>query len=571
MNETGLAGWRTPLLVAVVVVGGLLRLGLADHHRLVDFDEGRYLDNAVNIMKGRGLATHYTSHFFRPPAETPPLHPEDISSPLYPWLLAGTFQVTGAELRPAQLWSLLPGCLMIWLTFELGRRLFDERSALLASVLVALNPDMAILSSWAMTESLYGAMLLAILLWHGRRPGRIPAQAAADVSWILRWGVLGVACGLLYLVRANGLGVAAAFGLVALLASGEAGALLCTGRLARAAVFAICCAACVTPWLARNQRLFGSPTYTAMKNVAWSESGKDLFDRRAAPPSLQSFRQQRGNLALAKNLARRAGRAAGYLLWGDTGGFNLVCLLYPIALVLTWRVPSLRAGHLCVLMSTLLLIGVPVWTGALSRYLLPLRPWIYLTVIGAAAQVVPALVWRFRMRGGRGAGDGSEVPLSTEPVRRLTLAMAATLVALIGWGAVSPLREFIARDEVSDDRLAREASSWIAGHTAEGAVLMEGARIHQYAYLFDRAVVWTPSGGLDELLRAARDYHAEYLVVSAELIRFRPELAAYFALADGEVHGVNLPTGFEEVFAGAGRRVVIWKLPPTSSTPVEAA
>jgi hypothetical protein len=157
------------------------------------------------------------------------------------------------------------------------------------------------------------------------------------------------------------------------------------------------------------------------------------------------------------------------------------------------------------------------------------------------------------------------VPLSTEPVRRLTLAMAATLVALIGWGAVSPLRAFISRDEASDDRLAREASRWIAENIPADAVLMEGARVHQYSFLYDRAVVWTPAGGLDEVLRAARDYHAEYLVVSAELIRFRPELTSHFQVSQGAVSGVDLPAGFTEVFAGAGRRVVIWRFPRESA------
>ena len=557
-RATGWARWRAPLLVAVVLTGALLRFVLADHHHLVDYDEGRYLDNAVNVLRGRGLETHYTSHFFRPPEQTPPIHPEDISAPLYPWLLAVTFAATGAELRPAQLWSLVPGCLLIWLTFALGRRLFDERSALLASVLVALNPDMAILSSWAMTESLYAAALLAILLLADR-----PAPWGSEP---VKWAALGGACGLLYLLRPNGLGVAAAIGLTALLPrpiepSAPAKARW-TRRLTAAACFGLCFLACIAPWLARNQREFGSPTYTAMKNVAWSESGRDLFTREGPPPSLRTFRQRHGDAALVRNMAHRGARAVGYLLWGDTGAFNLLCLLYPIALALTWRVPTLRAGHLCVLFSTLLLAGVPLWTGALSRYLLPLRPWIYLTVIGAAVQGVPQVAWRRNLRREKGGG---EVALSTEPARRTTLAMAATLVALIGVGAVAPLREAIDRQEVDADRVAREAAVWIAGHTPEDAVLMEGARIHQYVFLFDRAVVWTPAGGLDELLRAARDYHAGYLVVSAELIRFRPELAPHFSVTDGAVRAVALPEGFTEVFAGAGRRVVIYRLPAASA------
>ena len=89
---------------------------------------------------------------------------------------------------------------------------------------------------------------------------------------------------------------------------------------------------------------------------------------------------------------------------------------------------------------------------------------------------------------------------------------------------------------------------------------MEGAYLHQYAFLYDRPVVWVPAGGLDELRRAAADYDARYLVVSAELLRFHPELERHFEVEDGAVRAIDLPAGFEEVFAGSGRRIVIWKI-----------
>src|SRR5262245_65248245 len=109
-----LGSWRLPLFIAVLAVGVLLRVGVVLHHVSLDFDEGRYLDNAVNLMKGRGLATNYTSHFFR---RAEPLHPEDISSPVYPYLLAAAFVLTGPDPRAAQLLSLIAGTLVIAMTF----------------------------------------------------------------------------------------------------------------------------------------------------------------------------------------------------------------------------------------------------------------------------------------------------------------------------------------------------------------------------------------------------------------------------------------------------------------------
>jgi hypothetical protein len=94
---------------------------------------------------------------------------------------------------------------------------------------------------------------------------------------------------------------------------------------------------------------------------------------------------------------------------------------------------------------------------------------------------------------------------------------------------------------------------------------MEGAFVHQYAFIYDRPVVWTPAGGMDEVLRAAADYGAGYLVVSADLLRFRQELRPHFEADASGVRGIDLPAGWKEVFAGMGRKVVIWRLPGASA------
>jgi len=542
-GEGDLGRWRLPLILAVLVVGISLRLAAVDHHRTVDYDEGRYLDNAVNILEGRGLQSSYTSHFFR---EAPPRHPEDISSPLFPYLLAGTFALLDTpreELhRVAQWWSLVPGCVAIWLTFALGRRLFDERGALFGAVMVALNADMVILSSWAMTESLYTVMVLAILLL----VDRLPAGAA-------RWGILGACCGLLYLLRANGLAIAAAVGLTALLDRAR----LRQGVVS-AAIFSALFLATISPWLIRNQAVFGSPTYSSMKHVAWSENGRRLFTRDRPAPSLSAFLEENGAAGLARSLAHRAVRTARNVVWGDTGGYNVLCLLYLPAVLALRGAPRLRPGHLCVLFTALLLFGVPTWTGALSRYMLPLRPWIYLVTIGAALWVLPAAALRLQARGAE-RGGGAPVPAGS--IRRYTLAFTATLLAALAAASGGPLRDYVTRDQRSQDVLAREAATWISRHTPDDAVLLEGAFVHQYAFLFERPVVWAPAGGLDEVMRAAGDYGARYLIVSEELLRYRPMLAGHFETGDEGLRGLDLPGGIDEVFAGAGRRVVIYRLP----------
>jgi len=551
---------RTPLFLAVLVVGVLLRLATCAHHQAVDYDEGRYLDNAVNILDGRGLSSNYTSHFFLPPAGTGTAHPEDISSPLYPYLLAATFAITGTEPasmhRVAQFWSFVPGCLVILLTFHLGRRLFGETTALLAGLLVALNPDMVILSSWAMTEMLYTALLMGALMIADRR--------AAPVMPTSRWVALGAVCGLLYLVRANGLAVAGGIGLTTLLPR-VTGSASWGRRAAAAALFGCCFLAVASPWLVRNERVFGSPTYTSMKNVAWSEDGRALFTRGGEPPTLGSFVREHGAAGLLRNLASRAVRSVRFVIWGDTGGYNAVCVLFPVAVVLARRQRRLIPGNLCVLITAILLLGVPTWTGALSRYLLPLRPWMYLVVVGSLLHLLPEMLWRRgeerRLRAGGGQQASPRPAMSRESLMRLTAALAATAIAVMSWASIGPLRAYVSGDEATRDLVARQAAAWIRSQTPPGSVLMEGAFVHQYAFLYDRPVVWVPAGGLDMLLSTAADYGASYLVVSPALLRFHPELRAHFTVEEGGVRGIGLPDGFVEVYAGQGRRVVIWRLP----------
>ncbi len=537
-----LGRWRTPLIAAVLIVGALLRAAAVHHHHAVDLDEGRYLDNALNLVEGRGFTTHFTSHFFRPEAAygpgRPPLHAEDMSAPLYPLLLAATFLLTGPSLGAAQAWSLLAGCLTILLTFQLARRLFDEAAGLLAALLVAVHPDMVLQSSWAMTETLFTAGLLGVLRLAAREPPRerLVRHAAA----------LGLACAALYLLRANGAAVAAGVG-IAMLASHAR-----RGAPSAALAFAAGLLVAAAPWLARNQTVFGSPTHSALAHVAWTETGRDLFTRGIEPPTIASFRREHGDAGLARNVAHRVWRSASGLLAGDRAAFALLGLVYPLAALATIRSARALPGHLTVVLSAMLLLAVPTHTRALGRYMLPLRPWIYLCVVGAALHAVSSLP-RLRARWGTRA-------------RPLAAAVVATGVALVGWSAPGAIRESLAADESARDADAREAARWIAANTPPDAVLMEGGWLHQYAFLFDRCVVWIPAGDLEDLRRTAATYGAGYLVVSERVLRYRPRLRPRFGVdPDGALLSADLPEGYEEVFAGAGRRIVVWRIPPGAS------
>jgi hypothetical protein len=135
-------------------------------------------------------------------------------------------------------------------------------------------------------------------------------------------------------------------------------------------------------------------------------------------------------------------------------------------------------------------------------------------------------------------------------------------VLTVGLVSASPLRAWLEGDQAARDAVGREAAAFVERGTEPDAVLLEGALLHQYAFLFDRPVVWTPTGGLPEIERAARDYGARYIAVSAELMATRPELKQHFDVgARREVIARALPAGWQEVFAGSDRRLVIYRMP----------
>jgi len=189
---------------------------------------------------------------------------------------------------------------------------------------------------------------------------------------------------------------------------------------------------------------------------------------------------------------------------------------------------------------------------------------MYLAVMGAMVHLVPELAWVRNLRLGRREGERVPAVPTFEPLRRLSAVMAATLVGIVAWNSVGPLRGVATAETATarlKDALARQTAQWIAQRTPPQAVLMEGAFVHQYAYLFDRSVVWVPTGGMGELMRTAKDYGADYLVVSEDLLRYRPDLRDSFESDDSGIHGRDLPDGFREVYASDGRRIVIWLLP----------
>lgn len=509
---------RTVLLIlaAVVAAGVLLRAGAAAGHDRVDYDEGRYLDNAVSLLEGKGLATHTLSLFFGDPPRPP--RPEDISSPLYPVILAGLFLLTGPSFTAAKVLGVLTSVAMIPAAFLLGRRLYGEKAGLVAASLLALQPDQAIVGAWAMTEALYGLLVLAALL--------VAAPLVGPGGW--SWGrtvAAGLMCGLLFLARQNGAAVAAALAFLVVADPGrKAGPL--ARRLAAAAVMTAVALALCAPWFARNISRFGSPTFSRIKNVAWAEHARSLYDPSVEEPSMERYIERHGTAGLLRNVGRRVLRVTRTLLTAERGPFRWIALLGLLAPLF----PALRARSLLLLLPTaltaLLLLGVATWSGALPRYFLPVRALLYVAGGAVLLDLVSRGLDRFALR-----------------AHARTIAAALT-AAVLGWAVLSSHQVYagyLAVDASGRHAVALEAAQWIRENTEPGEVLMEGGLLHQYAWIARRGVVWIPLGDMDDVKMIARRYDASYLAATPEALRFRPRVAEHWRVEGTRIHHQDLP------------------------------
>jgi 4-amino-4-deoxy-L-arabinose transferase len=157
-----LAGWRTwaaagagesrraalvPLLF-VVVAGGVLRTDSAAQRALHKWDERFHAVVAKNLM-----ADPFTPTLYRDPAVEYDLrdwtsnHVWLHKPPLALWMMAGSMAVFGVDELAMRLPSMLLSTAAIVLTFLIGRRLFDDRTALLAASFHAVNAFLISLAS----------------------------------------------------------------------------------------------------------------------------------------------------------------------------------------------------------------------------------------------------------------------------------------------------------------------------------------------------------------------------------------------------------------------------------------
>jgi 4-amino-4-deoxy-L-arabinose transferase-like glycosyltransferase len=237
-GATPLTARQRRWLVAILVLATALRLAwaiYAAHTPRGIHDPSLYDLYGVRIAQGHG----YTLPI-GPTAYYPPGYP--ISLGILYWIM---FHTPIPDHTPIMIAgsNLVYGVLTVLLVFELARRLFDNRTGLVAALLVAVYPNLVFHTAVALTETLFILLFIALLLvlvsarWDGEGDGVSRGRLVAA----------GVLLGLSALVRPISFLLLPALVVVWLVAGWG-----WRRSLARAALLAVVAIALIVPWTIRN-------------------------------------------------------------------------------------------------------------------------------------------------------------------------------------------------------------------------------------------------------------------------------------------------------------------------------
>src|SRR5690242_16160318 len=235
----------------MVLTGFALRLGLIliahtykfkayDHDFSFGWEMGR-IGRAITI--GRGFADPFDGQ----------TGPTAWEPPLYPYLIAGVFRLTGVYTHASALILLTINSFFSALTcipiFLISRKCFSEKVAIWGAWLWALLPNVTYWSTRWVWETSLAALLMATIFWMTlileEREGWRP------------WIEFGLLWGIAALTNTTLLAFLPASGLWIWVRRARQNKNSFAGVLLASLIFF----ACIAPWLVRNYRTFGQPVF----------------------------------------------------------------------------------------------------------------------------------------------------------------------------------------------------------------------------------------------------------------------------------------------------------------------
>jgi 4-amino-4-deoxy-L-arabinose transferase-like glycosyltransferase len=235
------------VLLVLMVMGLSLRIATSIHAGLAappvpGSDASEYDSYAWNLAQGRGFTG--VSPDVKEPDGQLLVHPSAYRAPGTSVLWAGLYLTFGHRYTIVRISQCVLDTLTILLIFEIGRRCFSDRVALLAAAIYAVWPTALLYSSSLGSEPLYAFLFCCFIL--------VSLQFAERPSWpraIAAGGLLGLAM----LTRGN------AVTMVALMVPWSLWQFRRTPRLAvRGLAISFVAMVILVPWTIRNYEVFHS-------------------------------------------------------------------------------------------------------------------------------------------------------------------------------------------------------------------------------------------------------------------------------------------------------------------------
>jgi len=167
--------YNRQVLMLAVLVGVILRLGFVlgfpQIGRIEGMDAFEYHRIAVNLLEGRGYSQDG-------------IHPTIFVAPGYPIFLAGIYSVFGHDPYRAKAVQTVLGAVLVLVAYGFAREYVPQVGALVVAWLVAVFPDLVVISNYLYTENLFVPLFL-LSLWLVRRAWRRRSLGLAALAGVV--------------------------------------------------------------------------------------------------------------------------------------------------------------------------------------------------------------------------------------------------------------------------------------------------------------------------------------------------------------------------------------------------
>jgi len=477
---------------------------------------------AENLARGRGFVEDVLWNFLDKPIALP--HPSNLYwMPLQSILIAPFFALFGVSNRVAQIPFILLSSLLPLVAFHLARKIFNRADwAWSAALFTAFSGFYTIY--WVSPDSFTPFALFASLCLY------LIARGAAENS-VRYFFLAGILAALSHLSRADGVLLLAVIPIALLLQKPR--------NPYRILLFTVYCLLgymlLMTPWFARNYFAIGTPYPSAGTKTLWLLNYDELFRYTDDLTPERYFASGIGSILNAKALA--GVRNIFIVVFGD-----LQVFLAPFAIVGLWHLRK-RVEFFPFFIYTLLLFlamtlafTLPSWRGSVLHSSTALLPFLAAAIpLGIEATVG----WIARRRGSWNSAQAS---------RFFRIGFVALAIALSGYLYEEGVYGWFTRGSTEiplwnqRDSHYPLVARWLDENGRADGVVMVVDPPSFYNFSHRRAIMIPTDENTDAIFRAARQFHARYLILEFDHPRPLSDLYAQ----RGDVPGLTRVADFRD-------------------------